>query len=171
MITPEQSRAARGLLDWSQNKLAAEAQVSRQTVVDFERGERIPRERNISAMQKAFENHRVEFTKGIESDSGVSLRPSIWKLTPIDDTDLNWKASIYSGELVVRAPSERRARQIAGLALAIAVQKKPGQPTITNPWNRIVGCATCERLIDSDYEDDGPESILFPKQFDSSWRR
>jgi transcriptional regulator with XRE-family HTH domain len=37
-LRPEQSRAARGLLDWSQTRLAEHAGVSRSTVRDFEGG-------------------------------------------------------------------------------------------------------------------------------------
>jgi transcriptional regulator with XRE-family HTH domain len=37
-ILPEQSRAARGLLDWTQTELARRAGVSRSTVRDFEGG-------------------------------------------------------------------------------------------------------------------------------------
>jgi transcriptional regulator with XRE-family HTH domain len=37
-LCPEQSRAARGLLDWSQADLAQRAGVSRSTVRDFEGG-------------------------------------------------------------------------------------------------------------------------------------
>ncbi|KQT47588.1 transcriptional regulator [Aureimonas sp. Leaf454] len=37
ILTPEQCRAARGLLDWTQEQLAQEAGVSRSTVRDFEK--------------------------------------------------------------------------------------------------------------------------------------
>ncbi len=36
-LTPEQCRAARGLLDWTQEQLAEAAGVSRSTVRDFEK--------------------------------------------------------------------------------------------------------------------------------------
>jgi transcriptional regulator with XRE-family HTH domain len=38
-LTPQQCRAARGLLDWTQEKLAERAGVSRGTVRDFENGQ------------------------------------------------------------------------------------------------------------------------------------
>jgi len=37
-LTPEQCRAARALLDWTQEDLAKEAGVSRSTIRDFEKG-------------------------------------------------------------------------------------------------------------------------------------
>jgi transcriptional regulator with XRE-family HTH domain len=38
-LSPEQCRAARGLLDWTQEELAARAGVSRSTVRGFENGQ------------------------------------------------------------------------------------------------------------------------------------
>jgi len=38
LLSPEQCCAARGLLDWTQEKLAGRAYVSRSTIRDFENG-------------------------------------------------------------------------------------------------------------------------------------
>ena len=38
LLSPEQCRAARGLLDWTQEELAEQADVSRSTIRDFENG-------------------------------------------------------------------------------------------------------------------------------------
>lgn len=54
-MTPEQSRAARGWLDWSQDELAAKASVSPSTVRDFEKGRRDPIANNLAAMRAALE--------------------------------------------------------------------------------------------------------------------
>lgn len=171
MMTPEQCRAARGLLDWSQDRLADNAQVGRQTVVDFERGVRNPRERNLRAMQETLERAGVAFIPAEDGGPAVGLKQSIWRLSPVDPESLNWKASIYCGELLIRASSERRARQIASLALGIATSRVPGQQTITNPWNRLVGEATGERVDKSEHKNEGPEAILFPEEYDMEWKR
>jgi ribosome-binding protein aMBF1 (putative translation factor) len=54
-MSPEQSRAARGWLGWSQTELAKRASVSLSTVRDFETGVRTPITNNISAMRRAIE--------------------------------------------------------------------------------------------------------------------
>jgi len=40
MITPAQCRAARGFLNWTQPDLAREAQVGKNTLIDFEKAKR-----------------------------------------------------------------------------------------------------------------------------------
>ena len=71
-LTPDQSRAARGLLDWSQAQLASQSNLSESTVRDFEKGRRIPSVNNLAAIQKALEAAGVEFTNG--DQPGVRLR-------------------------------------------------------------------------------------------------
>jgi transcriptional regulator with XRE-family HTH domain len=54
-MSPEQSRAARGWLGWSQTELAKRASVSLSTVRDFETGVRTPIANNLDAMRRAIE--------------------------------------------------------------------------------------------------------------------
>lgn len=51
-LTPEQSRAARAWLEWSQEDLAQRAKVSMSTVRDFEKGRRTPIANNLDALQR-----------------------------------------------------------------------------------------------------------------------
>ena len=59
MISPAQSRAARGWLEWSQDDLAARARVSLSTVRDFEKGRRVPITNNLNAIGRVFEQAGV----------------------------------------------------------------------------------------------------------------
>lgn len=56
MLAPEQSRAARGWLDWNQEELAKRAGVSPSTVRDFEKGRRVPIGNNLQAIRRAIED-------------------------------------------------------------------------------------------------------------------
>ena len=64
-MSPEQSRAARGWLGWSQSELAKQAHVALRTVASFERGEITPRYNNIAALRRAIEaaGVRLVFSK------------------------------------------------------------------------------------------------------------
>lgn len=61
MLTPETSRAARGLLDWSQAELARHSNLSESTIRDFEKGRRQPTRNNLAAVHSAFEKAGIEF--------------------------------------------------------------------------------------------------------------
>ena len=71
-LTEAQSRAARGLLDWSQANLGRRSNLSESTIRDFEKGRRTPGVNNLTAIQRAFEAAGVEFTNG--GQPGVRLR-------------------------------------------------------------------------------------------------
>lgn len=67
MITPEQSRAARGLIDWSQSQLAEASHLGVSTIRDFEKGRRVPTHNNLAAIQAALEAMGIRFTEyGVE---------------------------------------------------------------------------------------------------------
>jgi len=83
MLSPEQSRAARAWLDWSQDDLAKLAHVSLSTVRDFEKGRRVPIANNLDAMRKALES------KGISFEAGTNGKPIGIRVgdTPIERDD------------------------------------------------------------------------------------
>jgi ribosome-binding protein aMBF1 (putative translation factor) len=60
MLTPEQSRAARAWLEWSQEDLAKRASVALSTVRDFEKGRRTPISNNLEAIRRVLEAEGVE---------------------------------------------------------------------------------------------------------------
>ncbi|WEK40769.1 MAG: helix-turn-helix transcriptional regulator [Candidatus Brevundimonas colombiensis] len=61
ILSPQQIRAARALLAWSQSELAGQARVATSTVADFERSARNPVANNIQAIREAFEREGLEF--------------------------------------------------------------------------------------------------------------
>jgi DNA-binding transcriptional regulator YiaG len=68
-MTPEQCRAARGWIDWSQDQLAKASGVSLSTVRDFEKGRRVPIGNNLAAIRKSLENQGIIFSAGAISFS------------------------------------------------------------------------------------------------------
>ena len=60
VLTAEHCRAARGLLGWNQEKLAAVADVNALTIVQFERGTTRPRQSTLAKLVTAFEGAGVE---------------------------------------------------------------------------------------------------------------
>jgi predicted transcriptional regulator len=74
MITPEQSRAARGLLAWSQQELANKAGVGIVTVHQLEAGTSQPRRATLDVIRRAFESAGVEFIDEDGGGPGVRLR-------------------------------------------------------------------------------------------------
>ena len=68
MITPAQCRAARGLLDWTQQELADQARVGVVTVRQLEAGGVTPRRATLQVIQRAFELAGVELID--DSDGG-----------------------------------------------------------------------------------------------------
>lgn len=73
ILTPAQSRAARGLMTLSQDQLAARAGVGNSTVRDFEKGRRVPIDENLTAIRRALEDAGVEFIPA-KNGKGVGVR-------------------------------------------------------------------------------------------------
>jgi transcriptional regulator with XRE-family HTH domain len=72
MLTPEQLRAARALVDWSREDLAERSGVSPNTVWGFEQGRSDPKLSTLNKWQRTLEAAGVEFIDdGARSDPGL----------------------------------------------------------------------------------------------------
>jgi transcriptional regulator with XRE-family HTH domain len=71
--TVEQSRAARGLVNCNQNRLADVANIGRATIRRFEAGHRTPIPNNLAAIRGALEAAGVEFIPA-RNGKGVGVR-------------------------------------------------------------------------------------------------
>ncbi len=61
-MSPEQARAARCWLGWTQAELAQRAVVGLSTIKDFESARRMPMHNNLEAIKRALEKAGIKFT-------------------------------------------------------------------------------------------------------------
>ena len=73
-LAPEQCRAARGLLDWTQEHLAERAGVSRSTVRDFERHRHVLHRGTESLLVRTLQEAGVMLLPPGEHGPGVRIR-------------------------------------------------------------------------------------------------
>ena len=74
MVTPAQCRAARGLLDWTQQELADRAGVGIVTVRQLEAALSEPRRATLEVITRALEAAGVDFIEENGGGPGVRLR-------------------------------------------------------------------------------------------------
>ena len=80
MITFQQVKAARALLNWSQNNLAKASGISMPAIARLELGTNSPRVDTLKAIETALRKNGIEFSE----DLGVSLRHEVFKLDVYD---------------------------------------------------------------------------------------
>ncbi len=73
ILTPEQCRAARALLDWKQEELREKSGISQKTIADFERDRRQPLVPTLVKLRQTFEAAGIEFLDNGEGQ-GVRLK-------------------------------------------------------------------------------------------------
>lgn len=83
MISLEQMRAARGLLNWSQSELAQQAGLSVTAMNNIDRGLSKPRLSTLQDIRKVFEDHGVEFIEG----NGVRFRKDVFRIETFEGPD------------------------------------------------------------------------------------
>jgi transcriptional regulator with XRE-family HTH domain len=123
MISPEQCRAGRAWLGWSQEELATAAEVALSTIRDFERGEREPIGHNIQAIQRALEAGGIQFESGAHALAGIKYDPRIREedtyvpiLRLLDDAPSGFRktADLIKALEMVMAPRGEDAEILAG---------------------------------------------------------
>jgi transcriptional regulator with XRE-family HTH domain len=85
MISARQIRAARALLDWSQDMLAEKTGITDRSISNIEKGKTEPRGDTADALQRAFEDHGVEFLP----NDGVRMKDE--SITVLEGDDANEK--------------------------------------------------------------------------------
>ena len=86
---------------------------------------------------------------------------AIWKLEPVNPNEHHWQESTYAGHVIVRARDEADARVLAADAFGIVSEMVLGVEAMI-PWN-YDWLVTCERTGESDFDEEGPDTILGPE--------
>jgi hypothetical protein len=95
----------------------------------------------------------------VNERSGTRTNMPIWRLDPIHPDDRHWRASTYTGPLSVRAADEIKARELAASAFRIDAETSAATDIPRPPW-LFPWLVTCTRIEDSEFEEDGPATIL-----------
>lgn len=86
----------------------------------------------------------------------------IFKLVPMDLRSDHWRASIYCGEVIVRAESEEQARHLTQSEFGIAPQLDYSKSTPLFPWYEK-DLAQCFAIEDSSCPESTVSEILDPR--------
>ena len=82
-VTIEQIRAARGLLQWSQEELAKKTKLSKAAINNIERGIATPRQSTLDIIREKFERAGIEFM----GSTGVNLAGDKFKAQILEGSD------------------------------------------------------------------------------------
>jgi len=86
----------------------------------------------------------------------------VYDLKPTSEALDDWEANEYKGTVIVRAQDEKSARDKAQFVSLSLTEKESGEDEPISPWqdDKLI---ICKQLDNSEYEEEGPEEILFPK--------
>jgi DNA-binding XRE family transcriptional regulator len=116
MLDDKQIRAARALLDWTQETLAERSGVARATIKNVENGNTLPRLETANALQQALEEAGVEFLQG----SGVRMQDRMINVFEGQDAyqrlldDVFTTARDYKSDVIVAPSTPSKAAAILG---------------------------------------------------------
>lgn len=127
MITIEQIKAARGLLDWTQEDLANFAKLSKAAINNLERRIVTPRMETLKVIEQTFSDAGVEFTEG----PGVKLKGEELKVYMYEGQDSVYRLhnDIFEtlkdsgGELLISGVNEEQFVKSAGERLLKLLEK------------------------------------------------
>jgi DNA-binding XRE family transcriptional regulator len=83
MISLQQIRAARGLLNWNQSDMAKKCGLSLTAINNIDRALASPRLKTWERIRKVFEDHGIEFTEG----HGVRMRDEVFRVQIFEGAD------------------------------------------------------------------------------------
>jgi transcriptional regulator with XRE-family HTH domain len=144
-LTPGQCRAARALIGWSQDELAAASKVAKATIANFELGKRAPYARTLEDLSAALEAGGVEFTNG--GQPGVRMKKTkSGKL--LDERERAETAKTLAREWTAYCKEHNSMAFASASDDLILVQfQKVGSGEVSNLLN--------VRVLDRDFELDG----------------
>lgn len=128
MLSVEQIKAARALLDWTQDDLAKAAELSKPMINTLERRIANPKVETIASIQKALEKAGVEFTDG----PGVKLRSAVLKTQVFEGEDslIRLVHDIFETlvgtdkELMISGIEEEKYKKLGGENIKALVDKR-----------------------------------------------
>jgi len=163
MISIEQIKAARALLDWTQDDLAKAANLSKPSINTLERRIANPKVDTMAAIQRALEEAGVEFTDG----PGVKLRSSVLKTEIFEGEDslIRLVHDIFdtlSGEdkeLLIAGVAEKSYEEQGGQKIVDLIHKKVKRGI----KSKMIACEGDTNFIEPIEHYRWIDSKLFPK--------
>jgi transcriptional regulator with XRE-family HTH domain len=127
MISIEQIKAGRALMDWTQADLAKAAGLSKPSVNTLERRIARPKLATLESIRKALEKAGVEFTEG----PGVRLRGAVLKTQVFEGEDslLRLMHDIFAtlegtgNEVMISGIEEKKYRSLGGTKIVREIEK------------------------------------------------
>jgi len=117
MVTLEQIKAARALLNWNQEELAKASGLSKPAIANIERGTVTPRFETMNAITRALEEAGVEFIEG----PGIRLKGQTLQVLVFEGNDAIfrlWNDQLttlkHGGERLISGVDERTFDFVAG---------------------------------------------------------